>query len=846
MKLTHETLVRGNPAQILLPRFTVSQIMRNDQQVSFRIFFTANYNTFSKDDYMVVKYAEPDADGMPKADKKGFVRYFRPLDGNKPNFGNGGDDDSLVFGRLVYLPQTKSYSIDWTDSVISREIEPADMLLEESLEMRKPRKHRRRRKPKTESDRRLEGITPTEQALAAQTMDSKAKDKQKTEEKTKEYREAESRAMNTTMPSVNSFNESKMLAVREEGELYASRMEIQPETPLGSIATYSSLMSMTMNQSSQSKEKDKSYGLSLDGQILGFKYVSFNEDAEVEHLIAHAKYDDSADDISYGYATRAKIEQYAGDNPAPGLRFAYAKQIAGRRYNFLSSDEFISELSSKSGSFMQTSMSPNSFVVCDGKERGGRGLRPFTGKEIKLETDNMTRDDYHRFVAAYSQHCLASAFNVPVQSTNYKKEAERLVINISDSSSSFDPGWVDSSNPYLGEGGSDEDEPGIDNEEEEGGGIKPPHESIILRQSKLQKNYTAEDETTDDVGGADNSSEGNPPQTNHEPIPGPPDPDTPSILNPPGSNPQPPPNPDETTEERPPPNPPDSNTPDAPPSVPPNNEDMGGDPSPPPQQNPDENAPPDPNTPAPDPPSPPAPNPPAPAPAPNPPSSSSNGPRKRQHLRPFKSHYQPGYDPVTGDLVWKVKLGFDGHFDTFEDYVRFFTESICKRAQEEAYMASGGRTLPDNAEIIDALAMLAQKRLYFRSNPGYVYCYWEHCSPRLRRMFQSPYYFRDHYSRHLYWYLKCGTANCTELKDDTYKILIGRCPFINRGQEVVVNSYTPITIPGNSFFNPMWIEVRDENDELYELQIPYIIEWSFTPFTAEVSTPPPGSLSCAT
>ena len=91
-----------------------------------------------------------------------------------------------------------------------------------------------------------------------------------------------------------------------------------------------------------------------------------------------------------------------------------------------------------------------------------------------------------------------------------------------------------------------------------------------------------------------------------------------------------------------------------------------------------------------------------------------------------------------------------------------------------------------------------------------------------------------------------STQNCTELKDDTYKILIGRHAFIGRGEEVVVNSYTPITIPGNSFFNPMGIEIRDENDELYDLQIPYIIEWSFTPFTSEVSTPPPGSLSCAT
>lgn len=101
----------------------------------------------------------------------------------------------------------------------------------------------------------------------------------------------------------------------------------------------------------------------------------------------------------------------------------------------------------------------------------------------------------------------------------------------------------------------------------------------------------------------------------------------------------------------------------------------------------------------------------------------------RAHLRPFKSHFEPGYDTATGDFVWKVRLGFDGAFDSFEDYVRVFTDAICKRVQEEAYMASQGRMVVDPKEIIDGLAMLAQKRLYFRSNPGYVYCYWDHCSP---------------------------------------------------------------------------------------------------------------------
>ena len=144
-------------------------------------------------------------------------------------------------------------------------------------------------------------------------------------------------------------------------------------------------------------------------------------------------------------------------------------------------------------------------------------------------------------------------------------------------------------------------------------------------------------------------------------------------------------------------------------------------------------------------------------------------------------------------------------------------------------MASNGNARAEGKEVIDKALMECQKRVYFRSNPGYVYCYWNHCSPRLRRLLQAPYFFRNHHSRHLYWYLICGTANSTELREDSYRILIGRHAFIGRAEEVIVCSYTPITIPGNSFFNPMWIEVRDENDELYPLQMPYIVEWTFMP-----------------
>lgn len=774
MKLTHETLVRANPAQILLPRFTVSQIMRNDQQVSFRIFFTANYNTFSKDDYMVVKYAIPNADGMPLLDKNGYVQYFKPLVDNMPPFQDDGEG-SIYFGRLTYKPASHNYSVDWMSSVPSRISTPAGTSF-------KRQSTSQNSTPVTKRSQLLNSITPTEEALSINTMSARAKDPHASKERSPSYREAEATAMESLIPNLESICEIRKTQIIDEYNEYAMRLLMAPDTPLGTIAEYNSRVKALYSP------KGKLYRMGLDGKI-GYisEHQKFDENAVVEHMLTYAKYNEGADDISYGEAARAYITKYAGDNPAPGMRYKYALQALNITNDFINSNEFISDVTDKShnpSTFFQScsSLSPNSFIVSDGKSHGGRGIRPFVGEPMYQPSNNMTKEAYYHYAVAVSKHYNHSAFNVPVLATNYKAEAEKLILDLS--SGSFHPDFKDSFNPYETvddlENMEDEEEEEDDDELDSDMNASDPDTPA---RSNLQKAAFAEPDevTTDDAGGVDDNNAPVEPDT--------PLPDQPDTPGPPNTQ---PPNPPNTSPiqpnppSRPSPSPPNNNTPSVinPDQTPPNNEDMGG------------------------------------------------GPRKRQHLRPFKNHCEPGYDPVSGDLVWKVCLGFDGHFDAFEDYVRFFTDSICKRAQEEAYMASGGRTIPDNAEIIDALAMLAQKRLYFRSNPGYVYCYWEHCSPRLRRMFQSPYYFRDHYSRHLYWYLKCGTANNTELKDDTYKILIGRCPFINRGQEVVVNSYTPITIPGNSFFNPMWIEVRDENDELYELQVPYVVEWTFTPIKA--------------
>lgn len=790
MKLTHETLVDGNPMQILLPRFTVSQIMRNDQQVSFRIFFTANYNTFTSDDYLVVKYAEPDEDGMPKADGEGFVKYFRLDEDIKPAIEDN-KKDVLVFGRLAYRPESKDFSIDWSDSAVSRAATPSPTSLSNAvMELSVT-------PPITKPDRVLKGRTPTEKAIAAQTMDNRARNRHLIKNKTDEYKQDEMRAMAVIVPSIETVQLQNQLQRDKERTAYSEMMEIPPETPLGTIPIYNTQMDANNTRVNGNQSiKDSRYRLSLDGKVVAVSHAKDEEEDKIRELAYYARYGngDDVDDIDYCQSFITKVNKLAGHNPPPNLRMFYAKRLLGINsfYNASISSSFLSENTSMSeiSTYLQTGPKALSTVIEGNEESFADSsimddvLPKLTDEQLLIVRDQLTRRSYVRFIAKYNKYILTIHYEYTDDAVDFLQIYAELLKAFSKGGVEVDLKWLH--DKFYCEGDENEDDGVDDSFEGDNGGagdMPSDEEEPGMGRSRLTKVYTApvelEEVTTDDEGGdddviaidreeenaaddADNADGGGANNDND--------------LNDVGGE---------------------------------NGGNNGGDfdispwpPTQPPEQ-PDK--------------------------PPNPPVNENTGPRVRNHLRPFKCHTEPGYDPVTGDLVWKVQLGFDGHFNTFEDYVRFFTDAICGRAREEAYMASTGRVVPDNAEIIDALAMIAQRRLYFRSNPGYVYCYWDHCSPRLRRLFQPPHYFRDHYSRHLYWYLICGTANCTELKKDTFKILIGRQAFVNRGQEVVISSHTPITIPGNSFFNPMWIEIRDENDELYELQTPYIIEWTFQP-----------------
>lgn len=780
MKLTHETLVDGNPMQILLPRFTVSQIMRNDQQVSFRIFFTANYNTFTSDDYLVIKYAEPDEDGMPLADKEGFVKYFQPDEDVKPNIEND-KKDVLVFGKLLYRRESEDFTIDWSDSSVSKAAMPSlTSLTNAATELSFT-------PPITKSDRVLKGRTPTEKALTAQTMDSRAKNKHFRKNKTKEYQQDEVKAMAVSLPPKRTAQLQNQIQRDKERTAYSEIMKITPETPLGTIAAYNSMVDGDkVKVNGKQPVKNSRYGLSLDGKVVAVSHAKSEED-QIRELAYYARYGDDGDDIDYCDSFIAKVTEMAGDNPQPYARLYHARRLLVKSifYEPSLSSSFMPENSSVSeiSTYLQagpkglpTVLETNEESFAD-KSIMDDVLPKLTDEQLLIVESQLTRRSYARFVTAYNKYILTINYEFSDESVNFLEIYAELL-------KAFDQGGVEVDLKWLHEifyreGDEDEDEVDDSYEGDNGGGDMPSDEEEPgMGRSRLTKVYTApvevEEVTTDDEGGDDeeeNAADGGGADNDN---------DLNDVGGETGGN-----NGGDFDFSPYPPKPPASSGNETiNPSVPPNNEDIGNGPK---------------------------------------------VPRVRNHLRPFKCHAEPGYDPVTGDLVWKVQLGFDGHFNTFEDYVRFFTDAICNRAREEAYMASSGQVVPDNAEIIDALAMIAQRRLYFRSNPGYVYCYWDHCSPRLRRLFQPPHYFRDHYSRHLYWYLICGTANCTELKKDTFKILIGRQAFVNRGQEVVISSHTPITIPGNSFFNPMWIEIRDENDELYELQTPYIVEWTFQP-----------------
>ena len=874
MKLTHETLVMANPEQILLPRFTVSQIMRTDQQVSFRIFFTANHYTFTADDYLVIKYAKPGSDGLPKINRRGETKYFKPPF-QPPEYVK--NSDSIVFGHLVYLPGRRVYDIDWTEAQPAPE--QRSLKMERRANTSMVEEVPEQPPPPTREQRILDGRTPSEMALASDTLDCVAKDakvRRKGKQKTKKHQAEEVKAMAAAVPKPIAHVDAKSKAYALSETLNRQQLNSRNFTPMATILT-------TFNGGTwlptEPTRKEQSFGITLDGKE-GFtevrvpprppaqqeggdqpaqpppeEYNEVEDDEAADEMQAPIPLENEAlvfendevdnyvyrvgriirekfvlegfipdqDDIddTFDAAFEGEIRKCCGEDLSPQNRFAAARLLYEKYVHpsYCSNTEsFISERSDdddlelndyeNAKHYLQYN-AVNGFIV-DKSENVGRGLAPVVGRYLMTDQSKLTQRQLDEIKVFYRDGLLRNAFNVPVRANNYKAKArtirpkyifKRIPDDVQDEPDE-EEGEEDVTIDANYAKSPPESDPNSETDDNQEGEVlieqctKPDQfviegmitervdlpvvdirdpEAVDRQRTCLRQVYTApadeeEEATTDDVGGMEDIGGWDP----NTPLPDPGRPDIPL---------------------------PDGGPPD------------GGDDGGPAGQDgvrPNQDRPP--------------------YMTPIIPAYRPHGRVKVQsHLRPFINHCQPGYDPVSKHLVWKVRLGFNGFMETFDDYVKLFTDSIIKRANQEVQMASDGRASAPGREIIDEVIARCQQRLYFRSNPGYVYCYWDHCSPRLRRIFQAPYFFRNHHSRHLYWYLICGTANCTELRENTYRILIGRHAFIGRAEEVVVCSYTPITIPGNSFFNPMWVEIRDENDELYPLQVPYILEWTFSP-----------------
>ena len=805
MKLTHETLVRANPAQILLPRFTVSQIMRNDQQVSFRIFFTANYQMFDRNDYIVVKYAKVDSSGQPDHDADGNIIFYKPP---KPPQIPPSNKDKIIFGKLKKAPNG-SYDIDWGKYQVSevpsqRQLASCEALpsvssvsLDTSVSGASNRGWASGREASvfhssTPATRTSMSLTPSEAAEMQATL------------------------VNVGVGSPKSFTDKEVQAVILPH--YDSYLDT-PYTPL---------------DQDDSRVQEAAADIAEASSVMSVRVPSEEAHAELEK-----KNDENSNKKLYQAVSNTP------DTPLP------------------------SKIPSQRAQSITQELAPLSYeITTTGQtvavtEKGNELRAPPLPKFSEEEKTEITQS----FAEAYSMSVATPMFNVESgqkdQSDNIQDNEDANSEESTETSSgspstdiddSDDPNYMPSkpnnpSSSTTGGGttaGTGTDKPQTEPPTSE---IEPPPPSIDSNATtdpptedgkvdiiKPPKDPEITDDSEDpdyepskpDNSGSDSSTTGGGTTVDSEtsnPSPSPPsneiDPKPPSGADPDVT-------PDNTTDD----------TTEEGRIVKPksrfarvftmmressdstfdtddfiNSMPSGGSsgspeftPSTPPPQQP--------------------PNP------PQPPAAPGN---TYTHLQPYVGHFDPGYDTVTGDLVWKVGYGFAGSFDNFEDYVRYLTNPIMKRVQDEMTARPGGngrRMRPDKDEIIDVAAMLAQKRLYFRSNPGYVYCYWGHATPRMLRLFQAPHYFRNHHCSHLYWYLVCATANSTELKDNTYRILIGRHGFVGRGEELVVISYDSIVIPGNSFFNPMSIEVRDENDELYDLQVPYIVEWTFTPIKA--------------
>ena len=751
MKLTHETLVRGNPAQILLPRFTVSQIMRNDQQVSFRIFFTANHQMFDKNDYIVVKYAKVDPTGQPDHNADGNITFYKPPN---PPLVPPDNRDRLIFGSLK-KEANNGYTIDWSQCQVSE----VPQALSHSSSARFSGGHSSgsvtqatRYRSTSSVSRLVSAITPSEAAEQQSTFSDNVRTPY---------------TVDLLLPSPNDEG-----SVMVDDPLFVEARQ--------GVAAQAVTMSRSLPPMERYEAADKSDSANSNKRLV--KSLS-PPDTPLATKISSGQ-PVTIDSVSHLHTvTPATTYETTIDGQTVAVT-SQGKPLHRSDDRVLFTEEELQNCGQWLAENYYHSNSPSMF---SDSPTGGVLPSPTPPSPSTPSVDVIP----------------SPGPTVPVLPPD-SPESGPVIPTLPPDSSEQTPEPLDP--------------PASDIEQTE----PPPQRQ---GNSRFAKVFTmareGEGNSSDDIDMGDEELRPQP-ETPRPPNSGP------SSTDPPSSNSDQssttPPSSSTTT---------DSSSSTTPPSSSTTTDSSSS--TTPPSSSTTTDSTPAPVTPQPI------------QPIPKPPQPAT--PHTYTHLQPYVGHYSPGYDTVTGDLVWKVGFGFAGSFDTFEDYVSYLTRPILKRVQDELTSRPGGngqRMQPDKGEVIDVIAMIAQKRLYFRSNPGYVYCYWGHATPRMLRLFQAPHYFRNHHCAHLYWYLVCATPHNTMLKDDTYRILIGRHVFPKRGEEVIVSSLEPIVIPGNSFFNPMGIEIRDENDELYDLQIPYIIEWSFTPFTAEVSTPPPGSLSCAT
>ena len=782
MKLTYETLVRTNPQQILLPRFTVSQIMRNDQQVSFRIFFTANHNTFDKDDYIVVKYARVDKDGNPET-KKGVIQYFKPK--TIPVVPKDCKDE-IIFGKLRQA-KDGSYFIDWGEykssvvedvrqssfysnsqnSRIAKSVTPTESSVLKSIIDPIVRVN-------TDISEEISLATPVSAGIDAQSFDVgdqhiSAENINNLLKQAFEHVAAGTEFGNLVVPSTEAYTElSQRVGVQAVKRIF-SQAHSPPNSNMDVPSTQTGTGLLTMPESIETLGLD--YYVTSIGSVKlkttdGYEpYVPEMPQLGEPELVARAvsyisKSQDQSEisnvtmihnEESFHYDSNETTESNTGDSTTGDSTDSSA---SGRCVRVVTRDELRKQLSRKadelvdgvSGDWISSSTNYESRQTEDFDIHTSEILSAINGRfdgfEDSIKTDDSTPINPKPNKPKPNKPKPNKPKPKPKKQTKAMSRLRQVFVADSSAdditSGSTDSTTDDTADDLTDVGGNDNFQiSDAELAQYDDAFKKLTEDDIDLLPNDLRRIY---DEWCvrrlpylDSTTVPDNSTV---PEEEEE------RPDTPEILQP------------------------------------------------------------------------------------GPPHS---------HIQPFINHFAPGYDTVTGDLVWKVGYGFEGSFDTFHDYLRYIISSICKRVQNEITRRPGGNgklRKINKSEIVDEAAADAQKRLYFRSNPGYVYCYWGHSTPRMIRLLQAPYYFRNHHCSHLYWYLVCATANSTEIRDNTYRILIGRHGFINRAEEIIAISYDSIVIPGNSFYNPMWIEVRDENDELYPLQVPYIVEWTFRPLNA--------------